>query len=94
MEQHPETNNPDLSYLLMPAKNKLYLIYNSQDAYNDPLATTTTLNTHGETTGDALVFWKMDRLLNFQNARRFTADEVVVPYLNNQKPGFAIIRLY
>jgi hypothetical protein len=93
MEQHPETNNPDLSYLLMPAKNKLYLIYNSLDRTADPLATTTTLNTHGETTGDALVFWKMDKLLNFQNARRFTSDEVAVPYLNNQKPGFAIIRL-
>ena len=93
MEQHAETNNPDLSYLLMPAKNKLYLIYNSLDGSADPLATTTTLNTHGETTGDALVFWKMDKMLNFQNARRFTADEVVVPYLNNQRPGFAIIRL-
>jgi len=94
MEQHAEINNPDLSYLLMPAKNKLYLIYNSQDGSSDPLATTTTLNTHGETTGDALVFWKMDKMLNFQNARRFTADEVVVPYLNNQRPGFAIIRLH
>jgi hypothetical protein len=94
MEQHSETNNPDLSYLLMPAKNKLFLIYNSQDGSADPLATATTLNTHGETTGDALVFWKMDKMLNFQNARRFTADEVVVPYSNNQRPGFAIIRLY
>jgi len=93
MEQHAETNNPDLSYLLLPAKNKLYLIYNSQDGSTDPLATATTLNIHGETTGDGLVFWKMDKMLNFQNARRFTADEVVVPYLNNQRPGFAIIRL-
>jgi hypothetical protein len=93
-EQHPETNNPDLSYLLMPAKNKLYLIYNNVEGSNDPLATTTTLNTHGETMDDALVFWKMDKMLNFQNARRFTADEVVVPYLNSQKAGFAIIRLY
>ncbi|HEX3767249.1 MAG TPA: hypothetical protein VHT72_02690, partial [Puia sp.] len=84
MEQHSETNNPDLSYLLLPAKNKLYLIYNSQDGSSDPLATATTLNTHGETTGDGLVFWKMDKMLNFQNARRFTADEVVVPYLDNQ----------
>jgi hypothetical protein len=94
MEQHSETNNPDLSYLLIPAKNKLYLIYNSEDGSADALATTTTLNKHGETTNDALVFWKMDRMLNFQNARRFSADEVVVPYSNNQRPGFAIIRLY
>lgn len=92
-EQHAETNNPDLSYLLLPSKNKLYLIYNSLNGSADPLATTTTLNTHGETTDDGLVFWKMDRMLNFQNARRFTADEVGVPYMNNQRPGFAIIRL-
>ncbi|HET7002784.1 MAG TPA: hypothetical protein VFI33_15775 [Puia sp.] len=93
MEQHAETNNPDLSYLLMPAKNKLYLIYNSLDGSADPLATTTTLNSRGETTNEGLVFWKMDKMLNFQNARRFAADEVVVPYLNSQRPGFAIIRL-
>jgi hypothetical protein len=93
-EQHPETNNPDLSYLLMPSKNKLYMIYNSLEESSDPLATTTTLNMRGEKTGDALVFWRIDQMLNFQSARRFAADEVVVPYLNNQKAGFAIIRLY
>jgi hypothetical protein len=94
MEQHPETNNPDLSYLMMPANNKLYLIYNNLDGLADPLATATTLNAHGEPTDDALVFWKMDKMLNFQNARRFTGNEVAVPYLYNQKPGFAIIRLH
>jgi hypothetical protein len=93
MEQHAETNNPDLSYLLMPVKNKLYLIYNSLDGFTDPLATTTTLNKHGETTDDALIFWKMNKMLNFQKAHRFSADEVAVPYLNSQQAGFAIIRL-
>ena len=39
-------------------------------------------------TGDALVFWKMNKMLNFQNARRFAVDEVAVPYLNNRKTGF------
>jgi hypothetical protein len=93
IEQHAETNNPDLSYLLMPVKNKLYLIYNSLDGFTDPIATTTTLNIHGETTDGALVFWKMNKMLNFQNAHRFSADEVAVPYLNNRQGGFAIIRL-
>ena len=92
-EQHAETNNPDLSYLLMPVKNKLYLIYNSPEGFTDPIATTTTLNAHGEATDGALVFWKMDRLLNFQKARRISSDEVSVPYRNNQQAGFAIIRL-
>ncbi len=92
-EQQAETNNPDLSYLMMPLKNKLYLIYNSPEGFTDPIATTTTLNLRGEATGDALVFWKMDKLLNFQHARRFSQDEVAVPYRDNQQSGFAIIRL-
>ncbi len=91
MEQHVEINNPDLSYLLVPAKNRLYLIYNSPDGFLDPLATTTTLNLHGQPTDDALIFWKMNKSLNFQRAHVFSAREVAVPYLNS--PGFAVIRL-
>lgn len=93
MEQHAETNNPDLSYLLVPVKNKLYIIYNSLAGFSDPLATTTTLNKRGETTDDGLIFWKMNKMLNFQNAHRFCSGEVAVPYLNSQPSGFAIIRL-
>ncbi len=93
MEQHLETNNPDLSYLLVPEKNKVYIIYNSTEVSSDPQATTTTVNMHGQTTDDALIFWKMNKLMNFQRSRRFSAEEVAVPYLNNQQSGFAIIRL-
>jgi hypothetical protein len=93
MEQHTESNNPDLSYLLLPIKNKVYIIYNSTEGSTDPLATTTTLNMHGQTTDDALIFWKMNRQMNFQESHRFSVDEVSVPYLNNQQTGFAIIRL-
>ncbi len=93
MEQHAESNNPDLSYLLIPIKNKLYIIYNSLDGYADPLATTTTLNMHGQATDDALIFWKINKMLNFQQSHRFSADEVAVAYMNNQQNGFAIIRL-
>ena len=91
MEQQTEINNPDLSYLLVPAKTRLYIIYNSPDGFSDPLATTTTLNLHGQPTDGALIFWKMDRLLNFQRAHVFSAREVAVPYRNDA--GFAIIRL-
>jgi hypothetical protein len=92
MEQHAESNNPDLSYLMIPDKNKLYIIYNSLEGSSDPMATTTTLNRLGQETGDGLVFWKMNKLLNFQLSRRFSAGEVSIPYMNNQD-GFAIIRL-
>jgi hypothetical protein len=91
MEQHTESNNPDLSYLLIPEKNKLYIIYNSVEGTDEPVATTTTLNRQGQSTGDALVFWKIEKMLNFQQSHRFSPDEVSVPYLNNLQ-GFAIIR--
>jgi hypothetical protein len=93
MEQHAESNNPDLSYLIVPDNNKLYIIYNSSDGSADPIATNTTLNRQGHLTGDALIFWKINKMLNFQRAHRFAADEVAIPYLNNQQSGFAIIRL-
>jgi hypothetical protein len=92
MEQHTESNSPDLSYLLIPEKNKLFIIYNSTEGSTDPLATTTTLNMHGQATDDALIFWRMNKMLNFQQSHRFSAKEVSVPYLNNLQ-GFAIIRL-
>ena len=93
MEQHAESNNPELSYLLVPAKNKLYIVYNSLDGFADPLATTTTLNMQGQATNDALIFWKMGNMLNFQHSHRFSADEIAIPYVNNQHTGFAIIKL-
>jgi hypothetical protein len=93
MEQHTEANDPDLSYLLVPEKNKLYVIYNSIEGSMDPMASTTTLNMHGEVTDDALIFWNINRTMDFQRSHRFSIDEVSVPYSNNQLPGFAIIRL-
>jgi hypothetical protein len=92
MEQHTEKNNPDLSYLLIPKGNKLYMLYNSLEGSMDPLATTTTLNLQGQPADDQLVFWEMNRLLNFQQSRRFSADEVAVPYAGGYR-GFVIIRL-
>jgi hypothetical protein len=93
MEQHTETNNPDLSYLLVPSGNKLYIIYNSGEGYADPLATTTTLNKGGQLLDDALVFWKLNKMLNFQRSHRFAKDEIAIPYMNTGKNGFAVIRL-
>lgn len=91
VEQHTESNNPELSYLLVPAKGRLYILYNSLNGFADPLATTTTLNIRGQATDDGLIFWKMNRMLNFQHPHRFSANEIAVPY--SQQAGFAIIRL-
>ena len=93
MEQRAEPNNPELSYLMVPDQGKLYIIYNSLDGFEDPTATSTTLDNQGKQTGDALIFWKINRRLNFQKAHRFTEHEVALPYLENPQNGFAILRL-
>ncbi len=93
LEQHAEINNPDLSYLLVPSGNKIYIIYNSMNGFTDPLATSTTLNKGGQTLDDALIFWKMNKMLNFQRSHRFSETEVAVPYMDPARSGFAIIRL-
>ena len=92
-EQTTELNSPSLSYLVFPVKNKVYIIYNSVIRTTDEFSTAITLNVNGRQTDDALIFWKMNRILNFQESRRISSDEVAVPYRNNQQTGFAIIRL-
>lgn len=91
--QTTELNAPTLSYLVFPAKNKVYIIYNSLIRQGNEYSTATTLNIKGQQTDDAVIFWKMDRTLDFQKARRISVDEVAVPYRNNQETGFAVIRL-
>ena len=92
-EQTTELNSPSLSYLVFPVKNRVYIIYNSVIRTSDEFSTAITLNVNGRQTDDALIFWKMNRILNFQESRRISSDEVAVPYRNNQQTGFAIIRL-
>jgi len=93
VEQHADANNPFLSYLLVPTGKKIFMLYNHFDDFSDGLATTTTLNNQGQSTDEPMVFWQMDKLLNFQNARRFSANEISVPYSEKQPSGFAVIRL-
>ncbi|MDP4130191.1 MAG: hypothetical protein Q8939_08520 [Bacteroidota bacterium] len=92
-EQTTELNAPYLSYLVFPVKNRVYIIYNSEIRSADEFGTATTLNTNGQPTDDPVIFWKMDRTLDFQKARRISAEEVAVPYKNNLQTGFAVIRL-
>jgi hypothetical protein len=93
LEQHNDLNNPDLSYLLIPAGDKFYMIYNRFNDSEDGITASTAFNIHGQPNEEPFVFWGPDRTLNFQNARRFATDEVSVPYLNQQQSGFALIRL-
>ena len=93
MEQYAESNNPELSYLVIPTKNKMYVIYNNVDQSDKTFATTTELNLHGQASDGTLVFWKINKILNFQMSRRITDDEIAVPYTNNLQTGIAVIRL-
>ncbi|MBA4166020.1 MAG: hypothetical protein H0X41_00475 [Chitinophagaceae bacterium] len=54
-------------------------------------AGTTVVDQQGNPADGGLVFWKFNRLLNFQRAHRIADQEVAVPYL--ERPGFAVIRL-
>jgi hypothetical protein len=88
--QTTELNWPSLSYLVLPEKDKLSFVYNSFTGTAN-YATTTMLDRQGNQTGGSIIFWKFNRQLNFQHARRMAAQEVAIPYLD--QPGFAVIRL-
>lgn len=92
-EQTTELNAPALSYLVFPVKNKIYIIYNNLIRAADDLNTATTLGINGQPTGDGVIFWKMDEMLDFQKARRISAEETAVPFKGNQRSGFALIKL-
>jgi len=92
-EQVTELNAPNLSYLVMPVRDRLFFLYNSFIRNTDPYASTTILDTRGEVLPDeGVFFWKLKNILNFQQSRQISNDEVVVPYAEFQRRGFAIIR--
>jgi hypothetical protein len=92
-EQVTELNSPNLSYLVIPAEDKLYFFYNRYFRSQDIYATTTVLDRKGESVPDVTpVFWQLKKTLSFQDSRQISAREIVIPYDRYQRPGFAIIR--
>jgi hypothetical protein len=91
-EQHSNTNFPSLSYLILPIQKRVYVLYNTIDGYTEPFVSTTMVNLKGQETGGGLVFWKTDRVMDFQHYRRITDNEIAAPYRNGRQTGFAIIR--
>jgi hypothetical protein len=93
-EQVTELNSPNLSYLMVPVRDKLFFLYNSFYRGEDPYATTTILDHRGELLPDAgVLFWKFRNTnLHFQQSRQISQEEVVIPYDNYYKrSGFAIV---
>jgi hypothetical protein len=92
-EQVTEFNLPWLSYMVVPIQNRLFLLYNSFFRSEVRYGNSTVLDYKGNAINDeGLIYWKFGNLLNFQKARRISANEMAIPYEHNRRFGFSIIR--
>lgn len=93
-EQVTEFNSPYLSYLVVPAKERIFLLYNSFYRNNDlQFGNATILDYQGnQMTEEGLIYPKIYNTLNFQQSRQIADDEVAIPYENSKRKGFAIVR--
>jgi hypothetical protein len=93
-EQVTELNSPNLSYMIVPMRDKLFCLYNSF-VHNDQLyAATTVLNRKGQlVTDQGVLFWGLKAPLDFQRSRQVAPDQVVVPYQRFGRTGFAVVEL-
>jgi hypothetical protein len=92
-EQVTELNAPDLSYLVVPVKDRLFFLYNSPMRNGDLFGTSTIIDHQGKPlSGEGVIFWEFNNILLFQQSRQISANEVAVPYQKYQRDGFAIIR--
>jgi hypothetical protein len=92
-EQNTEMNSPNLSYVLFPARDKLALLYNSFFKNEEQYGSSIFLDKQGNLINNGgVAFWKFNIDLNFQQAKQINGSEIAVPYKDNQRLGFAIIR--
>lgn len=94
-EQNTELSAQNLSYMMVPVKDKLVFLYNSylrsMDSYAS--ASATVLTPKGEVVPDeGVLFWQFKMPLDFQQSRQISPNEVVVPYGEFHRRGFALIR--
>jgi hypothetical protein len=92
-EQITEMNAPNLSYLVVPERDKLFFLYNSFIRNDLQYASTTVLDPKGDLLQEGgVLFMKLKNTLDFQQSRQISGNEVVVPYGPFQRRGFAVIR--
>ncbi|MHA4806481.1 hypothetical protein ACX0G9_00170 [Flavitalea flava] len=92
-EQVTEMNAPNLSYLAIPVSDKLFFLYNTLFRNDDLFASTTIIDHQGnKISSEGIVFWKVRHTLQFQQSRQISENEVVVPYENNRRKGFAVVK--
>ncbi|HET9055309.1 MAG TPA: hypothetical protein VFN30_00535 [Chitinophagaceae bacterium] len=92
-EQVTELNSATLSYVFLPAGNKLFFLYNSFYKNRDNYSSSTILDYNGNALQEGIVYWNIKNTLLFQKARQIAEGELAIPYAKNARNGFAIIRL-
>ena len=94
-EQVTDFNTPNLSYLVVPLNQKIFLLYNSFFRYTEEqqFGNSTIIDYKGNLVSDeGLVYWRYKNSLLFQRSRQISENEVALHYENFSKSGFAIIR--
>jgi hypothetical protein len=76
----------------LPVKDKLYFLYNSTENENQ-FGSSTIINVSGNPEPGGVVFWKFRIRLNFQLSRQINEHEVAIPYQEEGRSGFAIIKM-
>jgi hypothetical protein len=88
-------NTPNLSYLVVPLDQKIFLLYNSFFRYTEQqqYGNSTIIDYKGNLISDeGLVYWRYKNALLFQQSRQISENEVVMHYANYNRSGFAVIR--
>jgi hypothetical protein len=92
VEQVTELRYDNLSYACVPSKDKIIFLYNSLAKNLHKVSSTTILNHKGQPMDDGVIFWRSDKVLDFQKASLVRPGELFVPFDRNTLQGFAIIR--
>jgi hypothetical protein len=92
VDQVTELRYADLSYACVPSRDKIIFLYNSLAKNLHKVSSTIILDHKGQAVDEGLIFWRPDKVLNFQKARLIQQGELFVPFDRNGLKGFAIIR--
>lgn len=93
-EQVTELNSPNLSYMVVPVNGNLLFLYNSFVHGESLYATSTVISGRGDlVSNEGVPFWGLKKILNFQQSRQISPDQVVVPYDRFGRIGFAVVLL-
>jgi hypothetical protein len=92
VEQATELRYADLSYACVPSRDKIIFLYNSLAKNLHKVSSTLMLDHKGQAIDEGVIFWRPDKVLNFQKARLINPGELFVPFDRNGFQGFAIIR--